>query len=62
MDGGKRVWVPHTTEGFTLGRIVDIGADTISIEPFNAPGTIINSLYDRTFPAEEYDNKDVEDN
>lgn len=22
----------------------------------------INSLYDRTFPAEEYDNKDVEDN
>ena len=22
----------------------------------------INSLYDRTFPAEEYDNKDAEDN
>lgn len=22
----------------------------------------INAIYDRTFPAEEYDNKDVEDN
>ncbi|BFZ10301.1 hypothetical protein BsWGS_13340 [Bradybaena similaris] len=62
MDGGKRVWVSHPTEGFTMGRIVDIGADTICIEPLNAPGTTINSLYDRTFPAEEYDNKDVEDN
>jgi myosin-6 len=62
MDGGKRVWVPHPIEGFKLGRIVDIGSDTISIEPFDAPGTTINSLYDRTFPAEEYDNKDCEDN
>ncbi|KAK7108574.1 unconventional myosin-VI-like isoform X2 [Littorina saxatilis] len=62
MDGGKKVWVPHPTDGFKLGRIVDIGADSISVEPFDAPGTTINSLYDRTFPAEEYDNKDVEDN
>ncbi|XP_059157656.1 unconventional myosin-VI-like [Physella acuta] len=62
MDGGKRVWVPHNIEGFKLGRIVDIGSDTICIEPFDAPGTTINSLYDRTFPAEEYDNKDCEDN
>ncbi|GFO13827.1 hypothetical protein PoB_004033200, partial [Plakobranchus ocellatus] len=62
MDGGKRVWVPHPIEGFKLGRIVDIGSDTISIEPFDAPGTTINSLYDRTFPAEEYDNKECDDN
>jgi len=62
MDGGKRVWVPHAIEGFKLGRIVDIGSDTISIEPFDAPGTTINSLYDRTFPAEEYDNKECADN
>ncbi|GFS27455.1 unconventional myosin-VI-like [Elysia marginata] len=62
MDGGKRVWVPHPTDGFKLGRIVDIGSDTISIEPFDAPGTTINSLYDRTFPAEEYDNKECDDN
>lgn len=62
MDGGKRVWVPHAIEGFKLGRIVDIGSDVISIEPFDAPGTTINSLYDRTFPAEEYDNKECADN
>ncbi|XP_012941999.2 unconventional myosin-VI [Aplysia californica] len=62
MDGGKRVWVPHPIEGFKLGRIVDIGSDSISIEPFDAPGTTINSLYDRTFPAEEYDNKECDDN
>lgn len=62
MDGGKKVWVPHPTDGFKLGRIVDIATDSISVEPFDAPGTTINSLYDRTFPAEEYDNKDCEDN
>ncbi|KAK3097679.1 hypothetical protein FSP39_012037 [Pinctada imbricata] len=62
MDSGKKVWVPHPTEGYKLGRIVDIGSDTLTIEPFDAPGTTINAIYDRTYPAEEYDNKDVEDN
>ncbi|ESO83449.1 hypothetical protein LOTGIDRAFT_133465 [Lottia gigantea] len=62
MDGGRKVWVPHQTDGFKLGRIVDIGTDSIAIEPFDAPGTTINAIYDRTFPAEEYDNKDCEDN
>ncbi|XP_033741492.1 unconventional myosin-VI-like isoform X2 [Pecten maximus] len=62
MDGGKKVWVPHTADGFKLGRITDIGSDNISIEPFDAPGTTIHSVYDRVFPAEEYDNKDVADN
>ena len=40
MDGGKKVWVPHPIEGFKLGRIVDIGSDTITVEPFDAPGTV----------------------
>jgi myosin-6 len=40
MDGGKKVWVPHHTEGFKLGRIVDIGSDDVTIEPFDAPGTV----------------------
>ncbi|XP_076444553.1 unconventional myosin-VI-like [Babylonia areolata] len=62
MDGGKKVWVPHPTEGFKLGRIADIATDVITVEPFDAPGTTIHSLYDRTFPAEEYDNKDTDDN
>ena len=40
MDGGKKVWVPHHTDGFKLGRIVDIGSDSITVEPFDAPGTV----------------------
>lgn len=62
MDGGKKVWVPHPVEGFKLGRIVDIGSEFITIEPFDAPGSTIKAIYDRTFPAEEYDNKDCDDN
>ncbi|KAK2189542.1 hypothetical protein NP493_103g06048 [Ridgeia piscesae] len=59
MDGDKLVWVPHPTEGFTLGRIVDIGSDTITVD---AKGQSISAPYDRVFPCEEYDNKDVDDN
>jgi len=62
MDGGKKVWVPHAADGFKLGRIVDIGADAISIEPFDSPGQTISAPYDQVYPAEEYDNKDVDDN
>ena len=40
MDGGKRVWVPHDVDGFKMGRIVDIGADGISVEPFDTPGKV----------------------
>lgn len=36
MDDGKKVWVPHPTDGFTLGRIIDIGTDTITVEPFKS--------------------------
>ena len=42
MDDGKKVWVPHPMEGFKLGRIVDIGADSISVEPFDSPGQVGN--------------------
>ena len=40
MDGGKRVWVPHDIDGFKMGRIVDIGAEGITVEPFNEPGKV----------------------
>ncbi|KAI0211433.1 Unconventional myosin-VI [Lamellibrachia satsuma] len=59
MDGDKQVWVPHPTEGFVLGRIIDIGSDTITVD---AKGQSISASYDRVFPCEEYDNKDVDDN
>lgn len=40
MDDGKKVWVPHPTDGYTAGKIIDLGADTISVEPFNYPGQV----------------------
>lgn len=40
MDGGKKVWVPHPVDGFKMGRIVDIGGDTISVELFETPGQV----------------------
>uniref|UniRef100_A0A674EFL2 Unconventional myosin-VI n=1 Tax=Salmo trutta TaxID=8032 RepID=A0A674EFL2_SALTR len=33
MEDGKPVWAPHPADGFQLGTIVDIGANSLSIEP-----------------------------
>ncbi|XP_074640045.1 unconventional myosin-VI-like isoform X2 [Tubulanus polymorphus] len=62
MDDGKKVWVPHPFDGFKLGKIIDIGADGITVEPFDGKEKTITATYDRVFPAEEYDSKDVDDN
>ena len=40
MDDDKLVWAPDTTHGFTIGKIVDIGSETISVEPLNAKGKV----------------------
>ena len=40
MDGAQRVWAPHPTEGYQLGLIVDLGADTLSVEPLDQPGKV----------------------
>lgn len=40
MEDGKPVWAPHPTDGFQLGMIVDIGADTLTIEPLNQRGKV----------------------
>lgn len=38
MDGeGKKFWVPDPEQGFKLGKLVDIGADYWTIEPFDTP-------------------------
>jgi myosin-6 len=39
MDG-KKFWVPDPEHGFKLGKLVDIGADTLTIEPFDTPGKV----------------------
>ncbi len=44
MDGGQRVWAPHPTHGYQLGLIVDVGADSLSVEPLGQPGTVRKGL------------------
>lgn len=40
MEDGKPVWAPHPTDGFQLGTIVDIGPDSLSIEPLKQRGKV----------------------
>uniref|UniRef100_A0A673CMX7 Unconventional myosin-VI n=1 Tax=Sphaeramia orbicularis TaxID=375764 RepID=A0A673CMX7_9TELE len=62
MEDGKPVWAPHPTDGFQLGMIVDIGADTLTIEPLNQRGKTFLAPMSQVFPAEEDVNKHVDDN
>ncbi|XP_051502334.1 unconventional myosin-VI-like isoform X2 [Myxocyprinus asiaticus] len=62
MEDGKPVWAPHPTDGFQLGMIVDIGADTLTIEPLNQRGKTFLAPINQVFPAEDDVNKHVEDN
>ncbi|XP_023574440.1 unconventional myosin-VI [Octodon degus] len=62
MEDGKPVWAPHPTDGFQMGSIVDIGPDSLTIEPLNQKGKTFLALVNQVFPAEEDSKKDVEDN
>ncbi len=61
MDKSK-VWVPDVHKGFILGRIVDLGSEAITVLPIDPGLKEIRCAYDRVYPAEEDDNKDVDDN
>ncbi|XP_061283225.1 unconventional myosin-VI isoform X8 [Bos javanicus] len=62
MEDGRPVWAPHPTEGFQMGNIVDIGPDSLTIEPLGQKGKTFLALINQVFPAEEDSKKDVEDN
>ena len=40
MEDGKPVWAPHPTDGFQMGNIVDIGPDSLTIEPLGQKGKV----------------------
>uniref|UniRef100_A0A452SWL1 Unconventional myosin-VI n=1 Tax=Ursus americanus TaxID=9643 RepID=A0A452SWL1_URSAM len=44
MEDGKPVWAPHPTDGFQMGNIVDIGPDSLTIEPLNQKGKRIKGV------------------
>lgn len=60
-DYGRLVYVPHPVDGFQLGRLVDIGAETLSVEMVNG-GHIVKVAYNDALPCEEDRFKDVDDN
>uniref|UniRef100_A0A8D2LYD9 Unconventional myosin-VI n=1 Tax=Varanus komodoensis TaxID=61221 RepID=A0A8D2LYD9_VARKO len=62
MEDGKPVWAPHPTDGFQMGVIVDIGPDSLTIEPVTQKGKTFLAAINQVFPAEEDSKKDVEDN
>ncbi|KAM9315750.1 unconventional myosin-VI isoform 2-T2 [Gastrophryne carolinensis] len=62
MEDGKPVWAPHPSDGFQLGLIVDIGPDSLTIEPLNQKGKTFLAPINQVFPAEEDTSKHVEDN
>jgi myosin-6 len=62
MDGeSKKLWVVDSDHGFKLGKLVDIGSETLSIELFDGK-QIVKAAHDSIFPCEEYETKDVDDN
>ena len=44
MDNGKIVWGPHPEKGFILGTIVDIGQNTITVQPKDTGAKVILSI------------------
>uniref|UniRef100_A0A8C5CCM1 Unconventional myosin-VI n=1 Tax=Gadus morhua TaxID=8049 RepID=A0A8C5CCM1_GADMO len=62
MEDGKPVWAPHPTNGFQLAMIVDIGADSLTVEPLTQRSKPFLAQMSQVFPAEEDVNKHVEDN
>ncbi|KAI1728643.1 myosin head (motor domain) domain-containing protein [Ditylenchus destructor] len=58
---GRLVYVPDKVEGYTLGRVLDIGADTITIKLLQNSNTV-RAPYSEILPAEEDQKKDVDDN
>ena len=41
MDDDKKFWISDPENGFKLGRLVDIGTDSWTIQPFDAPGKVL---------------------
>ncbi|XP_034773753.2 myosin VIa isoform X7 [Acipenser ruthenus] len=62
MEDGKPVWAPHPVDGFQLGTIVDIGADSLTIEPLKQKGKTFLAPINQVFPSEDDCDKIVEDN
>ncbi|XP_037099841.1 unconventional myosin-VI-like isoform X4 [Syngnathus acus] len=62
MEDGKPVWAPHPADGFQLATIVDIGADSLTLQPLKRDAKTLVAAVSQVFPAEDDADKHVEDN
>ena len=58
----EKVWVSDPLEGFIQGRIVDITEEGATVEPVDRGKKALVASFDRLYPAEDDDNKVVDDN
>jgi len=61
MDRDK-VWVADSKAGFILGRIIEFADDGPVVQPMDRGLKPVITTYDRMYPAEEEDKKEVDDN
>lgn len=57
----QRVWVAHETDGYVVGKVVDIQTDIVTIR-IDFDGSTIKVDYDSVFPITEDYKQDVDDN
>ncbi|XP_069956344.1 unconventional myosin-VI isoform X2 [Cherax quadricarinatus] len=62
MEGTQKVWVSDQTQGFILGNIVDLTSEGVLIQPLTRGAKPITADYDRVYPAEDDEAKEVDDN
>ena len=61
MDQDK-VWVSDPLNGFVLGQIVDLTDEGALVQPINRSKPNVEASFDRLYPAEEDEAKEVDDN
>lgn len=58
----EKVWVSDPAEGFLLGQIVDLTEDGAVVQPMDKSKPAAVALFDRLYPAEDDEKKEVDDN
>ena len=58
----EKVWVSEPQDGFVLGQIVDLTEEGALVQPVSRNIKPIQASFDRLYPAEENEKKEVDDN
>ncbi len=58
----EKVWVSDPVDGFVLGQIVDLTDEGALVQPLSRAKQPVEASFDRLYPAEEDEKKEVDDN